>query len=534
MYTVVVADDEVELRDAIVKTIKWEEIGFSVVGAAENGIEALELVELLEPDLLLTDIKMPFVSGLELARRAREIRPAMNIAFLSGYDDFSFAQQAIQYNIISYLLKPISAAELTKELTAIRKKIDEKIAQFKFSQDMADISGQAKKYRTEAFLLSVFLDGEAGRIQGGTKKGEELERMAASLELRKSEEGKAFYLIFITQLANEEGDNITTPEHCVFVDAVLKKYVKYGSAYSNQKIISLVSSSERDLKKFAGIFTKEIIQNAKRVWSAQCAIGISREFERLEGANEAYLDAVAACEYSQKEKNEPFFISDMENVGIHSSEYISTITAELERLLKIGDKDTLEQCLKDTFQNKGKKNSNFLMLQIISTIYEAASGSVEAAGAEELLKRYSFSQKLYTNYSYNGTEEEVIRFALEARELISKKRRLNSEVICEEAMQIIQKEYRDEELTLAALSERLHVSSGYLSTLIKKIKGESFVNLLTGKRMEMAKEELLCTSDKILEIANNCGYSDHHYFSYCFKKFYGISPNKMRETVRNG
>lgn len=97
-YTVVVADDEEEIRRSLVRRVKWEEIGFEVVGEAENGADALELVEKLEPDLLLTDIKMPFLSGIELARAVREVRPMVQIAFLSGFDDFTYAQQAIQYN----------------------------------------------------------------------------------------------------------------------------------------------------------------------------------------------------------------------------------------------------------------------------------------------------------------------------------------------------------------------------------------------------------------------------------------------------
>lgn len=92
------------------------------MGEAENGIEALELVEREEPDLLLTDIRMPFVSGIELARQVREVRPTTQIAFLSGFDEFSYAQQAIQYNIISYMLKPITMADLTEELKKINKR----------------------------------------------------------------------------------------------------------------------------------------------------------------------------------------------------------------------------------------------------------------------------------------------------------------------------------------------------------------------------------------------------------------------------
>ena len=100
LYTVIVADDEDELREAVCSMIPWEEYGFKLVGSASNGLDALQLVEKLEPDLLLTDIRMPFISGIELARQVREVRPATNIAFLSGYDDFEYAKQAIQYNII--------------------------------------------------------------------------------------------------------------------------------------------------------------------------------------------------------------------------------------------------------------------------------------------------------------------------------------------------------------------------------------------------------------------------------------------------
>ena len=121
-YTIVVAYDEEEIRRSLIRKVDWDEAGFRVVGEAENGIEALELVEKLEPDLLLTDLKMPFVSGIELARQVREIRPTMQIVFLSGYDDFTYAQQAIQYNIISYMLKPISAKEVTEELKKFIKK----------------------------------------------------------------------------------------------------------------------------------------------------------------------------------------------------------------------------------------------------------------------------------------------------------------------------------------------------------------------------------------------------------------------------
>ena len=153
MYTVIVADDEEEIRRGIIKKVKWEELGFQVIGEAANGADALELVEKLEPDLLLTDIRMPFLSGIDLARSVREVCPTVQIAFLSGFDDFSYAQQAIQYNIISYMLKPISSLELEEELRNIKSIIDRKFEEFN-SQELTQ-----KRMEKSEFIFPLLLDG---------------------------------------------------------------------------------------------------------------------------------------------------------------------------------------------------------------------------------------------------------------------------------------------------------------------------------------------------------------------------------------
>ena len=154
LYSVVVADDEDELREAVCTMIPWEDYGFRLVGSASNGLDALQLVEKHEPDLLLTDIRMPFISGIELARQVREVRPATNIAFLSGYDDFEYAKQAIQYNIISYMLKPLTMEGLCKELRIIHQKIDAQFAMFR----QASPGPRGMDLRT-AMLMPLVLDG---------------------------------------------------------------------------------------------------------------------------------------------------------------------------------------------------------------------------------------------------------------------------------------------------------------------------------------------------------------------------------------
>ena len=146
-YTVVVADDEQELREAVCSMIRWEEIGFRLVGSAGNGLDALQLVEQLQPDLLLTDIQMPFITGTELAKSVRELQPLISIAFLSGYDDFEYAQRAIENRVISYLLKPISVAELTAALREIHEKME------RHFQELRPVDVHVSKHLTTASLL---------------------------------------------------------------------------------------------------------------------------------------------------------------------------------------------------------------------------------------------------------------------------------------------------------------------------------------------------------------------------------------------
>ena len=230
MYTVVVADDEEELRRAIVRRIDWESAGFRVVGEAENGVEALELVEKMEPDLLLTDIKMPFISGIELARQVREIRPATQIAFLSGFDEFSYAQQAIQYNIISYMLKPISVADLTRELIVIKGKIDNLFREFRDKQQIQmDKSG---------FLMPLLMDGYQAEDR---EEGEKfLVRAAVESGVLRDHHNDFRYAVMITSIRDGNGKNRTAQEHVHSVDSILKKYVKHESFYWNGRVISLL------------------------------------------------------------------------------------------------------------------------------------------------------------------------------------------------------------------------------------------------------------------------------------------------------
>ena len=250
IYTVVVADDEDELREAVCTMIPWEALGFHLVGNASNGLDALELVERLEPDLLLTDIRMPFISGIELARQVREIRPAMHIAFLSGFDDFEYAKQAIQYNIISYMLKPLTMDGLAAELKAIHEKIDARYAGLRRA-DSAHADRAAliiplvlARYENAPENLETRLRQAAvdcGLLRG-TDDRSTLVVMAAALD------GPVDYEAGFTQLVEQSAN----------------KYLRHFVFYCCGRAVALLLGNPSDFDEYLHILADEICQLADR------------------------------------------------------------------------------------------------------------------------------------------------------------------------------------------------------------------------------------------------------------------------------
>ena len=412
-YTVIVADDEDELREAVCTMIPWEELGFRLAGSASNGLDALQLVEKYEPDLLLTDIRMPFISGIELARQVREVRPATNIAFLSGFDDFAYAQQAIQYNIISYMLKPLTIEGLGKELRSIREKIDAQYALFRKSGPV----GGEQALRAAA-VMPLVLDGYAE-----PEAEAQLEAYAREAGLLRDAEDRPWYTVMVSTLLSRDGASRTTPSFAASVDRLAAKYLRSLSFFSGGKVVTVLLGNPSDFDEYLHILADELPQVAQRAMDGRCRVGVSRMVRTLSSLHGAYREAVEA--------------------------------------LRQGD------------QSGGGA-------QFIRDLAPAAQGG---------------------------------------------------SLLCQRALELLDQRYMDADLSLVSLSGMLDVSPNHLSACIKKYAGDTFINLLIRRRMEAARELVTGTELKLQEISRRCGYTDQHYFSYCFKKYCGESPNAMRRRL---
>jgi two-component system response regulator YesN len=525
MYTVVVADDEEEIRKLLVRKICWEEVGFQVVGEAENGEEALELVEQLEPDLLLTDVKMPFVSGIELARQVREIRPMTNIAFLSGYDDFVIAQQAIQYNIISYMLKPVSAVELMEELRKIRVKIEDKYRAFAFAGDGGERMGKSE------FLMGLLLDNSHTEITVETE--EALVQNALECGVLKTKPvGTLRYLVLVTVITDAEGKNHTNKQTLHAVDEIMDKYMKHMSVYVSGKVISLLIATQKALEKYLPILVEDISQNVQKILQKNASLGVGRSVASLSRVHESYVEAMNALSYASRTSGSIHFIADEERQERFDQETVQKSVAELERLLRGQSEEALKAYVAHLFaemKRSGMAQSvmHFIRLQVITTVFQVTY-AVAGNDAVNRLQKDSPLHWITTGGDPNREVQQYTEFALLAQRLIAEKRKQSGEILCDRAVRIIQEQYMNSELSLIDVSNQIAVSPNYLSAMLKKETGSTFKELLTQKRMEVADALLAGSSMKIREVSEKCGYNDQHYFSYCYKKYRGESPNVRR------
>lgn len=526
MYTVVVADDEEEIRRALVKKIDWNSLGFELVGEASNGAEALELTEKLCPDLLLTDIMMPFIGGIELARQIREVRPSTQIAFLTGYEVFEFAKKAIQYNIVSYLLKPISAEEMSEELIKIRKIIDKKFEQFRSS-------AQAMEHlETISFVMPLLLDGYSHTDSEEARTS--IISEADKLGLMPSKTDTS-YCVLVTSISDKKGKNITSKACVNSFDLILDKYVSHVSFYTEGRVVSLLYGTRRTLDKYLHIAVEDISQSVERIMNSNCYIGISRTGDDILGLHELYVESMNAISFNGEAEGSIRYISDIENDYFSDIEKFEAFVAEEERCVRGGmvqeAADAADRIF-DSLDNASryKLSANFIVPNITSSVYKILYSVVDKEHADRLQSECPLQMAdLYGNIA--NIREYCKKLCVRAAELVDEQCKKSGSRHCELALDHINRNFADPDISLVSVSREIAVSPNYLSALVRKETGSTFIELLTKRRMEEAVALLKYPAFKVKDVALKCGYVDQHYFSYSFKKETGMSPIQYKKQL---
>ena len=278
VLTVLVADDEPELLGAVCQLIDWESLGFRLVGRAGNGLDALQLVEALQPDFLLTDIRMPFISGTALTRQAKAVQPLLQVAFLSGYDDFEYAKAGIEDEIVAYLLKPpISMAELTEELRKIHDKIEKRLASLTRPQGGAE----ALRMVTATMLLDEYARPEPPAAAESLR--------SAGMEIRGDEH------IVVAAFSLPDGAH---PELLPMAERIFSRAFSCCGFSSGDRAVLLLASGNGFGRLYASL--DELRQATRRALGAEALAGLSKEYASLGEGHAAYLEAMEALKIARR------------------------------------------------------------------------------------------------------------------------------------------------------------------------------------------------------------------------------------------
>ncbi|MBB6732449.1 response regulator [Cohnella zeiphila] len=534
MYRLILADDEADVREGVLQEIDWENNGFEVADRAENGREALEMAERCLPDVLVTDIRMPFMDGLELAERVRGLRPDTKIIILTGYDEFEYARQAIRLQIAEFVLKPFSKEELLQALRKVKAELDRERA---LREDMDSLKEHYR--RSLPLLRELFLGSLATRSLSEREIGEKL----AAYDLKLPADGRHLAAAARLDLPADAGD---VELHRFAVRNIAEEIAerrRAGLVFQHDGHVVLLSSSgEAGPDWPAGFYAalEEIRQSVEKYLKLTVTIGVSGEADGLRNVRYSYEEAAAALDYRLLlGSNRLIPIGDVEAREAAPLRYDEQQEQALIRCLKFGTEEEMTETVEKHFAavrslgpDAALQSVQLFLLQIAATLMRAAQdtgkdlGGLFGGGNPQLLGELSRIRDL------DEAQAWVVRIARSVMSRIAADRQTAYNRLVEQAKEYTKAHFADSGLSIAEVCARLHISAGYFSSIFKKETKLTYVQYLQQLRMDTAKELLAQTDLKAFEIAEKVGYADPNYFSFSFKKQVGLSPKEYRAGLR--
>ena len=533
MLKIFLVEDESIVREGLRDNIPWQQYGYKFVGEASDGEMALPLIQKTRPDVLLTDIRMPFMDGLSLSRIVHQEFPETKIIIISGYDDFEYARQAISLGVEQYLLKPITRATLQKVLSELRTKIETEQEQKRYQDKFQEETREYEQFSRTNFFMKVF----EGRIPV-----QDIYEEAAKLSLKIN--ASCYNLMMFSLLEKRDGpDNGFESENFARKrDELLRYFVRYPEhivfRWNINTYVVLIKGNPEQIQELTD----------------RCLEGIERICGSTDGALDWYaaagepverLSMLAKCYTSANHQFAYRFL--MPTVHIFKKEVTDNYMPPAS-CGKIGDIDSskVDQALIRDFLTRGSLDeiqdftlswlrsiqdalqSRLFQNYLVFHVHFVVMAYVESIGydkkeflellGEEQIQEANFSVEELTAYIKN-----ILEKAMELRDQESVNR---SKTVLKRALDYIEENYRQESLSLNAVAGEVGVSANYFSAVFSQEMEVTFIEYVTQKRMEKAKKLLRQTEKPSRDIALEVGYKDPHYFSFVFKKTQGCTPRE--------
>lgn len=531
-YSVLLVDDEEDVVEAIVQKIDWDRLGYSLAGYAKNGLEALEIAEEKQIDVVLTDIKMPYMDGLTLSHRLKELYPSIKIIIFSGFDEFEYAKEAIRLEAEEYMLKPVDAGELSRVFQKVHEALDQEF-------DEKQSIHRLKNYYLES--LPILQESLYTSLIEGTLPQQDLE--STLLDYQISLPGKYFAVVILhnSLSLSPEGINpllITMSIRKLAEERLQKNWRPCFFTYLGHTLFIAQMDRETDNLKLTDD-CEILCRMARHICKATVTAGIGKTVSNLMDLPLSYLGARDAVAYRVLYgRGKAIAISEIGLEGKEEHKVNKEIIDE-ERLLDIyrsirmSSEEELNKCI-DLYIENSRLDSpslqeyHFFLMDLVTNMHKFLLANQVDTGLI-FPKEEDVYQKVQ-QFSLAELSQWMKEICKKMQRIIQEMRSDKTKSFVKKAVEHVHSHYMDKDLTVEALSQELHVSAAYFSTIFKRETGKSFINYLTDYRMEKALRLLMEEEEKTYIIAEAVGYSDPNYFSYAFKKKFGMSPSKYKSS----
>lgn len=540
MYKLLIAEDESEMRRLLVKYISREETDFELVGSAENGKEALNMVHEFSPDIVITDISMPIMDGLAFLQETAKQNISLKTIIISGYDEFEYAKQAIALGVSEYLLKPFDPQELKKVLRKIKSELDSQKILLDNMQLLKEKIDTHEMVMKEQVLRAVLL-------------GKDITRPPEKQILDISAD---FYCVSLIKLPFynykenwkvSEQENIDELIMLLSGGCIPEEIQIQGVSLKENGIILILTGNAKQKQHFFMRIRDGLShfkKSMEKYYDVQLICIIGQVYESWTDIRKSYEETLK--EWKGLAKNEQQMIVCGEKIPaktpgtvVDSSKKIRGLKEQILLSARIGQEAEAQKYLEELIQiyasiSPGK--TDYVAISAEELVY-AIFNEIEQSGCR-------LDEKVTNEQLYNEMKKQLNDASLlEIRELLyqcfrwyqelllKNKEKSQTKVMVEGIKELIEANLGLEELTLEWIAQKVHFSAIYVRQIFKQETGEPIMEYVISKRMEKAAKMLKKSDVKIQDVANECGYSNQRYFASSFKKYYGCTPTDFKDMM---
>lgn len=525
MYKVFLVEDEIVTREGIRDNVNWASVGFEFCGEAPDGELALPLIEETNPDVLISDIKMPFMDGLQLSKIIREHMPWVKIIILSGHDEFNYAQSALKLGVTDYLLKPVSAHDLENVLQTLSEKLDrEKLEREKLKSLQSMLEDNLVLNR-EKFLLKL--------VMGGVSPTEAIEQ---SEQLGLNIIAKYYLVIFVRIELCEESKPFEYHEYQQ-VEGIISNFARQNidiflTKKDLEELVLLLKSDDLEQLVQEGSFLADLIKaEVENQTPCKVVIRIGTPQGRLGDIRRSFADALTS--------NKPLVaVSPTSQIGPDRVDLIKIDSQAIENYLKFGAIQDFDEFFVSTLQQPGHValQSNLMKHYMFVDIILMATQFMCALSDEvhpEIPEIQEIEEKLVNINSIEAIKSVMKKIFEDVLSFRNDKINRERFGLIQHAKAFIESHFSDPEFQMNKVATNFNLSPSHFSTIFHQKVGETFQEYVSRLRINRAKELLGTTNIKISEVSYHSGYSDPHYFSYVFKKNTGRTPKQFRSETQD-